>query len=489
MTIIGLGEDGRGGLCAAARAALDAAPVVFGAPRHLALLGEQATEIKPALPRGPETASGPSGAQAKGPDREQTAVSGEGQAGEALPWQSSGSRTEPLRDPREEPIAVLPAERVDVSSAGQVAVPREGQVSVPRKGQVSVPRKGQQQVPWPVPFADGLPLVMARQGQPTVVLASGDPFWFGAGSRITADLAPGEWRAFPGLSSFALAAARLGWRMEETRCLGLHAAPLSRLRPHLAPGRQVIVTLRDGAAVADLAQYLDATGFGATVMHVLEALGGPRERSRSLPARACTLADVQHPVVVALAPEGPALSLAAGRDDRHFDHDGQITKRPVRALTLSALAPRPGEHLWDIGGGSGSVAIEWLLCDPSLRATCVERDPARAARIRENAARLGVDRLEVVEGTAPGALVALDTPQAIFVGGGLSATLLDALSGQSGARLVVNAVTLESEALLTRAQAVQGGTLMRFDLSEAVPIGPRRGWQARYPITQWSVTL
>ncbi len=344
--------------------------------------------------------------------------------------------------------------------------------------------------PWPVPFADGVAQLMALAGRRVVALASGDPFWFGAGSVLADRLPPGAWRAIPGVSVFSLAAARLGWRLEGTVCLGLHAAPLTRLALHLAPGRRLIVTLRDGAAVGDLAEYLRAADFGATVMHVMEALGGPRERLRRVTAETCALDDVDHPVCVALEPLGEPLPLATGRPDSTFDNDGQITKRPVRALTLSALAPRPGEHLWDIGGGSGSIGIEWLMCDPLMRATAVEADAGRAARIRSNAEGLGLDRLQVVEGRAPEALDGLPAPDAVFVGGGLSQALLDRLDTLApGARLVANAVTLESEALLARAHAARGGSLLRIELSDAMPLGTRRGWKSAYPIVQWSVTL
>ncbi|MFV0513221.1 MAG: precorrin-6y C5,15-methyltransferase (decarboxylating) subunit CbiE [Jhaorihella sp.] len=346
-------------------------------------------------------------------------------------------------------------------------------------------------VAWPVPFADGIGLLLSHRGRRVVVLASGDPFWFGAGSVLARHLDPGEWRAFPGVSCFALAAARLGWPLERTECLGLHAAPLTRLRPHLAPGARLIVTLRDGAAVPDLAAYLSEAGFGDSALHVMEALGGPRERLTVHKARALS-GSFGHPVCVAIdvRGEGRAMPRASGLADDWFDHDGQITKRPVRALTLSALAPRPFEHLWDIGGGSGSVSIEWLLGHPTTQATVIEADPDRAARLTGNAQRFGVDRLTVVTGRAPEALEGLTPPDAVFVGGGLCADLLDRLEAFArGARLVANAVTVESEALLTMAHAQRGGTLLRIALSDIRPIGSKRGWNASYPIVQWSVTL
>lgn len=345
-------------------------------------------------------------------------------------------------------------------------------------------------IEWPVPFADGIPRLLALRGRRVVMLASGDPFWFGAGTSVTRHLEPGEWRALPAPSTFGLAAARLGWALETTVCLGLHAAPLARLRPHLAPGVRALILLRDGAAVAELAAWLRDAGFGATAMTILEALGGPRERVRRTTPAGFDLTDVAHPVAVGLEPvgDGAVITAAAGRADTLFDHDGQITKRPVRALTVSALGPRPGERLWDIGAGSGSVSIEWLLAHATTQATAVEADPARAARIRANADRLGCDRLQLVHGRAPDALAGLPVPDAVFVGGGLSDALLAHLWERlpTGCRVVANAVTLESEALLASWHARAGGSLLRIELAEASPLGSRRGWKSAYPVVQWS---
>ncbi|WP_036530588.1 bifunctional cobalt-precorrin-7 (C(5))-methyltransferase/cobalt-precorrin-6B (C(15))-methyltransferase [Novosphingobium resinovorum] len=346
---------------------------------------------------------------------------------------------------------------------------------------------------WPVPFSDGLPLLMAERGRKVVALVSGDPFWFGAGSSLTRDLDPGEWIAHPAPSTFGLAAARLGWALQDCACLGLHAAPVQRLRPHLATGRRLLVLVRDGGAVAKLAGYLVERGFGASTLHVLEALGGPRERVRSVVAQAQHFDDIQHPVAVgiAVAGAGCALPVSSGLPDDLFDHDGQITKSPLRALTLSALAPRPGEHLWDIGAGSGSVSIEWLLAHPANTACAVEADSMRAERAKANALALGVDRLELVIGRAPQVLPQGPSPDAVFVGGGLSDTLLEILWQRlpTGTRLVANAVTLESEALLAHWHGERGGSLLRIELADAAPLGSRRGWRSRYPVVQWSVAL
>ncbi|ANI79813.1 MULTISPECIES: bifunctional cobalt-precorrin-7 (C(5))-methyltransferase/cobalt-precorrin-6B (C(15))-methyltransferase [Sphingobium] len=346
---------------------------------------------------------------------------------------------------------------------------------------------------WPVPFDDGVAPLLARRGEPVVLLASGDPFWFGAGASIARHLDPSEWIGLPAPSSFSIAAARLGWSLQDVVCHGLHAAPLARLRRDLVPGGRAILLLRDGAAVGELATYLVEAGFGASTLYVMESLGGPRERIRAVRADAYAWDNVAHPVAagIAMAGDGEVMPRASGIADSWFEHDGQITKRPVRALTLSALAPLPGETLWDIGAGSGSVAIEWLLCGPRMQAIAFEADPVRAARGRANAARLGGDRLSVIEGRAPAILEGRKRPNAIFVGGGLSEALLEAILGLPGerTRLVANAVTLESEALLAQWQARLGGELLRIEMASAAPLGTRRGWKASYPLVQWSVTL
>lgn len=380
-----------------------------------------------------------------------------------------------------------------LSDASREALARAELVTGPARHLALVPDLRCERLPWPVPFADGIAPLLAQRGRRVVLLASGDPFWFGAGSVIARHLEPWEWTACPAPSTFALAASRLGWPIEDTPCLGLHAAPFARLRPHLAPGRRALVLVRDGTAVGALCRYLDEQGFGASAVTVLEALGGPRERVREATAAALAFDDIAHPVAlgIAFAGDGAVLPAASGRPDGWFDHDGQISKRPVRALTLSALAPRPGETLWDIGTGSGSIAIEWLLAHPTTQAIGFEANAARAARARANAAALGVDRLRVIEGATPEALGDHPSPQAVFIGGGLSAELLRLLADRlaSGTRLVANAVTLESETLLAQWHADRGGSLLRIDLAQAAPLGTRRGWQASYPIVQWSVTL
>jgi precorrin-6Y C5,15-methyltransferase (decarboxylating) len=379
-----------------------------------------------------------------------------------------------------------------LSSASRVAVDAAELVTGSARHLALLPNLRVGRLEWPVPFAEGIPLLLAQRGRRVVMLASGDPFWFGAGSSVARHLGAHEWQALPGVSTFSIAAARLGWALEHVTCLGLHAAPLTRLRPHLCNGARVVLLLRDGAAVAALARYLVDTGFGASVMSVLEALGGPRERRRNVIASEFGLTDVCHPVAVALAVAGTGMALqrSAGLPDSVFEHDGQLTKQKVRALALCALAPRAGERLWDIGAGSGSIAIEWLLAHPRCEAVAVEADPERSVRLRGNADRLGVDRLVLVTGRAPEALADLPLPDAVFIGGGLSDELLIRLWHllPAGCRVVAHAVTLESEALLGDWHARAGGSLVRIELAEAAPLGTRRAWRASYPIVQWSAT-
>jgi precorrin-6B C5,15-methyltransferase / cobalt-precorrin-6B C5,C15-methyltransferase len=342
--------------------------------------------------------------------------------------------------------------------------------------------------PWPVPF-DIAP-VLALRGRPVVLLASGDPFWFGAGGSIAPHLASDEWRAHPVPSTFSLVASRLGWPLESVACHGLHAAPFARMRSDLQMGARLVCLMRDGAAPRLLADWLTGAGFGRSVLHVMESLGGPRERCRSVTAERFDLVDVAAPVAVAISAEGAGLPRGFGLPDALFAHDGQITKRPVRAMTLSALSPRSGEVLWDIGAGSGSISVEWCLAGG--RAFALEARPERAANVLANAAAFGVDhRLTGLTGHAPDCLADLPAPDAVFVGGGGGAGLYDALWPllRRGTRLVANGVTLETEALLVGMQAARGGCLTRIEIAQTEALGRMRGWQAARPVIQWSVTV
>ena len=346
---------------------------------------------------------------------------------------------------------------------------------------------------WLSPFERSVEAVLAARGRPVAVLASGDPFFYGVGVTLCRRIARAEMRVFPAPSSFSFAASRMGWALQDTACISLHGRPIDLIRPYLHPGNRILALTSDSDGPAALAALLADNGFGASQLTVLEALGGAWERVSSHRADRFALVDADMlnvcAVEVAAGDGARILALTPGLDDGLFEHDGQITKREVRALALSALAPRRGELLWDIGAGSGSIGIEWMLADPSLRAIAIEGYLERAARIRRNAQAFGVPGLSVVEGVAPAALAGLAMPDAIFIGGGGSeaGVMEAALSGlKPGGRLVANAVTTEMEAVLLAHHARLGGSLVRIDIARASPVGQMTGWRPAMPVTQWS---
>jgi precorrin-6B C5,15-methyltransferase / cobalt-precorrin-6B C5,C15-methyltransferase len=344
--------------------------------------------------------------------------------------------------------------------------------------------------PWRSPFERAVEEVLAQRGRQVCVLASGDPFVYGVGSVLLRHVDPRETVTVPALSTFSLAAARLGWALPETTQLSLHGRALDLVRPHLQPGARVLALTSDGEGPAALARLLADTGFGTSRMTVLEALGGPRERLRATTAAGFDLGDVGPLNIVAVeveaSPGARVLARTSGLSDELFEHDGQITKREVRAMTLAALSPRRGELLWDVGAGAGSVAIEWMLADSAMRAIAIEARSDRAARIRRNAAAFGVPGLEVIEGVAPAAFAGLAQPDALFIGGG-AASALDAAVAvlRPGGRLVVNAVTVETEALLMTRRATLGGELTRVAIARVEPMGGVQAWRPALPVTQW----
>jgi precorrin-6Y C5,15-methyltransferase (decarboxylating) len=352
--------------------------------------------------------------------------------------------------------------------------------------------KGEGRV-WPTPFDAAMRDVVALRGKKVCVLASGDPFFHGVGATLARHVPAEEMIVVPAPSAFSLAAARLGWALQDVETVSLHGRAIDLIRPLLQPKRRVLALTSDGDGPNAVAALLTSLGFGASKLTVLEALGGPDERIRTTTAQAFDLKDVNQLNVLALELESDrearVLPLTSGRADDLFEHDGQITKREVRAVTLAALDPRRGELLWDIGAGSGSISIEWMLADPAMRAVAIEANAERAARIRRNATAFGVPDLTVIEGAAPNALAGLPAPDAIFVGGGgTDDGVMDAAVAAlpSRGRLVANAVTLEMEALLLAQHAALGGELMRIAISRETAIGSMTGWRPAMPVTQWN---
>src|SRR3984893_12770531 len=348
---------------------------------------------------------------------------------------------------------------------------------------------------WPSPLTDGIPKILARRGSSASVLASGVSLFYGVGTLLSTHVGPQEMQCFPAPSAFSLAAARLNWSLQDCCLMSLHGREFERVIPALQPHAKILCLSWDETTPPRLAKLLCERGFGQSRIVVMEAIGGPRERTRAATAEAFDMEGIDPLNIVALeiaaTSQSRILPVASGLADSWFETDGQLTKREVRAVTLSSLAPRRGELLWDVGAGSGSIAIEWLLSDPANRAVAIEARADRASLIRRNAEILGVPHIEIITCTAPEAFATLPRPQAIFVGVGASnAPLLDAANAAlaAGGRLVVNAVTLETEAELERRRKAQGGELVRIEIARAEPLGSIRAWRPALPVTQWSVT-
>ncbi len=350
----------------------------------------------------------------------------------------------------------------------------------------------EKRVPWGRPFASGLERLLARRGRPTVLLATGDPMLWGVGAVLAGHLPPRELCVLPAPSCLSLAAARLGWPLHETTQVSLHGRPADRLRPALVPNARILALTAGAETYRRAAAILAASGFGQSRLTILEALGGPDERIVEADLdglRDGSFADLSILAIeVVTGPNARILPRVPGLPDDAFRHDGQLTKREVRAATLAALAPLPGHLLWDVGAGSGSVAIEWLRAEPGARAIAIERDAGRLAMIAENMAVLGTPDLTIVAGSAPGCLAGLDRPDAVFLGGAVSdETVFEACwtALLPGGRLVANAVTLEGERALIDRQARLGGDLARMAVSHLSPVGRFRALEPGMAILQW----
>ncbi|MDP6951840.1 MAG: precorrin-6y C5,15-methyltransferase (decarboxylating) subunit CbiE [Alphaproteobacteria bacterium] len=350
-----------------------------------------------------------------------------------------------------------------------------------------VPDDGRERLAWSSPLGHRLDEIVARRGEAICVLASGDPMCFGIGTTLAARVPIAEMRIFPAPSAFSLACARLGWSLPDVECLSLHGRPFAAVNAYLYPGAKLLALSNDGATPAKLAAHLVAYGYGESKISVFERMGGADERCIEATAAKWDgdAADLNTIAVACAGTGGHARS--PGLDDDAYESDGQLTKREVRAVTLSALAPLPGQLLWDVGAGAGSIAIEWLRSDPRCRAIAIEKDAQRCARITSNANALGVPGLDVVEGAAPVALAGLAQPHAIFLGGGVADEKTWQVCWQAlanGGRLVANAVTVAGESRMLEWQGRTGGRLARLAVSRAEPMGGVVAWRAMRPVTQ-----
>lgn len=352
-----------------------------------------------------------------------------------------------------------------------------------------------ERVAWPSPFDAMIATIRSYKGRQVVVLVTGDPLWFSVGARISnpkyaTHIPANEIVYYPQISAFQWAAARMGWSMADTETLTAHGRPAEQVVPYFWPGARLLVLTAGAQTPGEIAELLTARGFGESTLTVLAALGGPDEvRIEGLAGGWNAPCPAFHTLAVEVAGAGRLLPRVPGLPDDAFAHDGTMTKREMRALTLAKLMPARGARLWDIGCGCGSVSVEWMRAAPDAEATGIDNRADRLTMARKNAMQLGVPRLALIEGQVPDAMEGLPKPDAVFIGGGLSdAVISKALEALGpGGRLVVNAVTLESESLLAQAHAQHGGELVRISTSHAEAVGPYRGWRTGMPVTQWSL--
>ncbi|WP_099864810.1 precorrin-6y C5,15-methyltransferase (decarboxylating) subunit CbiE [Pararhizobium haloflavum] len=336
--------------------------------------------------------------------------------------------------------------------------------------------------------------ILARRGEPVCVLATGDPMHYGIGATLLAHVAADEMRVLPSPSAFSLAAARLGWPLQDAAHISLHGRAVERLAAHLSEGRRILALTSAGGTAGEAARILCEAGYGASRLTVLEHMGGPQERMVETTAEMIgdeRFADFNTLAIECWANVRPIVDgTGPGLPDDAYRHDGQLTKREVRAVVLAHLRPAAGRLLWDVGAGCGSVAIEWMRAAEGARAVAIERDAGRLAMLRENAARLGAPDIAAIQGEAPDVLSGLDAPHAVFIGGGLSGAGVFEVCWTAlrpGGRLVATAVTLESEARMLALHADHGGELVRIAVSRAEPVGRFSGWKPFMPVTLFSL--
>ncbi|TFG87801.1 MAG: precorrin-6y C5,15-methyltransferase (decarboxylating) subunit CbiE, partial [Hyphomicrobiales bacterium] len=360
------------------------------------------------------------------------------------------------------------------------------------------PALSAERIAWPTPFDALIDLLKSHKGRRIVVLATGDPLWYSVGARILRALPPGEIAFHPQLSAFQWAASRMGWSMADIETLTAHGRAAEQIIPYFWPGARLLILTAGSQTPGEIARLLTARGYSASTMTVLANLGGLDEHRIDGIATAWAEADPSEdmPPFHTLAVEcsgAPAHLLARlpGLPDDAFAHDGVMTKREVRAITLARLMPARGEMLWDIGTGCGSIAVEWMRAGRDALAIGIDPNPERLAFARQNATTLGTPKLALIEGTAPAALAGLPPPNAVFIGGGLTRKTVSQVRKAlpAGGRLVANSVTLESEALLIALHAELGGDLTRILIERAEPVGTLTGWRPAMPVVQWSLIV
>ncbi len=347
---------------------------------------------------------------------------------------------------------------------------------------------------WPQPFSAVADQIRSLRGQRTVILATGDPMNYGVARKLMEIISFDEITVIPHLSAFSLAAARVGWSLPDCDCFTIHGRPAANLELYIQPDARLLVLTQDETSIVECARRLRNRDFPESQITVLENMGGPREcmttfRADAVPERTWSPLNTLAIHCVA-GPKSKIWPRLAGLPDDAFEHDGQITKREVRAATIAALAPAPDQLLWDVGAGCGSVAIEWMRSSRSCEAFAVEQDDARCRMIASNADQLGTPRLQLIHGAAPDALSGLPSPHAIFIGGGVGDSNVFETCWQAlrrGGRLVANVVTLEGEMHLYDLQEQHGGELVRFEISRLERVGRLRALKPKMPVTQWRV--